>query len=173
FQSYPQPGLQYMPGQQIYAQHPQGVVVQQAPPVAALVPPGQPPAMQQPDMGLGPNNIMDLPPPSPPKPKTIVLPPHWKTARDPEGKIYYYHVITRQTQWDPPSWDSPGEEVAAMDHEAEMDLGTPTYDENPMKVKRVGVRVTELRGQGDRTEGSGCYRCQGWSRRHMSHENRN
>lgn len=45
-------------------------------------------------MGLAPN-IMELPPPSPPKPKTIVLPPNWKTARDPEGKIYYYHVITR------------------------------------------------------------------------------
>lgn len=42
-----------------------------------------------------PNNIMDLPPPSPPKPKTIVLPPSWKVARDPEGKIYYYHIVTR------------------------------------------------------------------------------
>lgn len=42
-----------------------------------------------------PNGIMDLPPPSPPKPKTIVLPPNWKVARDPEGKIYYYHIITR------------------------------------------------------------------------------
>lgn len=42
-----------------------------------------------------PNNVIDLPPPSPPKPKTIVLPPSWKVARDPEGKIYYYHVVTR------------------------------------------------------------------------------
>ncbi|CAJ0963147.1 unnamed protein product, partial [Ranitomeya imitator] len=132
--SYTQPGLQFMPGQQIYAPHPPGVVIQQAPPVAAIVPPGQPPPLQQPEMGMAPpNGIMDLPPPSPPKPKTIVLPPSWKTARDPEGKIYYYHVITRQTQWDPPSWDSPGEEGLGMDHEAEMDLGTPTYDENPMK----------------------------------------
>ena len=23
------------------------------------------------------------------------LPPNWKTATDPEGKIYYYHVLTR------------------------------------------------------------------------------
>lgn len=42
-----------------------------------------------------PNNVIDLPPPSPPKPKTIVLPPNWKVARDPEGKIYYYHIVTR------------------------------------------------------------------------------
>lgn len=42
-----------------------------------------------------PNNVIDLPPPSPPKPKTIVLPPNWKVARDNEGKIYYYHIVTR------------------------------------------------------------------------------
>ena len=42
-----------------------------------------------------PNSVIDLPPPSPPKAKTIVLPPGWKVARDPEGKIYYYHIITR------------------------------------------------------------------------------
>lgn len=42
-----------------------------------------------------PSNVIDLPPPSPPKPKTIVLPPNWKVARDPEGKIYYYHIVTR------------------------------------------------------------------------------
>lgn len=41
---------------------------------------------------------------------------------------------SRQTQWDPPTWDSPGDD-ASLEHEAEMDLGTPTYDENPMKVR--------------------------------------
>ena len=35
------------------------------------------------------------PPPSPPKSKAIVLPPNWKTARDAEGKMYYYHTVTR------------------------------------------------------------------------------
>lgn len=106
-----------------------------------------------------PNNVIDLPPPSPPKPKTIILPPNWKVARDPEGKIYYYHVVTRcvlhicvykkgqfprvlqslyyfcfrQTQWDPPTWEGSGDGTS-VDHESEMDLGTPTYDENPSKV---------------------------------------
>nr|XP_035963594.1 histone-lysine N-methyltransferase SETD2 isoform X3 [Halichoerus grypus] len=133
-QSYAQPSLQYIQGQQIFTAHPQGVVVQPAAAVTTIVAPGQPQPLQPPEMVVT-NNLLDLPPPSPPKPKTIVLPPNWKTARDPEGKIYYYHVITRQTQWDPPTWESPGDD-ASLEHEAEMDLGTPTYDENPMKTSK-------------------------------------
>ncbi|XP_027525806.1 histone-lysine N-methyltransferase SETD2 isoform X2 [Corapipo altera] len=133
-QSYAQPGLQYIQGQQIYTAHPQGVIVQPPPAVTTIVATGQPQPIQQPELVVT-NNLLDLPPPSPPKPKTIVLPPNWKTARDPEGKIYYYHVVTRQTQWDPPTWDSPGDD-AGLEHEAEMDLGTPTYDENPMKSSK-------------------------------------
>ncbi|XP_058413009.1 histone-lysine N-methyltransferase SETD2 isoform X1 [Diceros bicornis minor] len=133
-QSYAQPNLQYIQGQQIFTAHPQGVVVQPTAAVTTIVAPGQPQPLQTPEMVVT-NNLLDLPPPSPPKPKTIVLPPNWKTARDPEGKIYYYHVITRQTQWDPPTWESPGDD-ASLEHEAEMDLGTPTYDENPMKTSK-------------------------------------
>uniref|UniRef100_U3AW85 Histone-lysine N-methyltransferase SETD2 n=1 Tax=Callithrix jacchus TaxID=9483 RepID=U3AW85_CALJA len=133
-QSYAQPSLQYIQGQQIFTAHPQGVVVQPAAAVTTIVAPGQPQPLQPSEM-IVTNNLLDLPPPSPPKPKTIVLPPNWKTARDPEGKIYYYHVITRQTQWDPPTWESPGDD-ASLEHEAEMDLGTPTYDENPMKTSK-------------------------------------
>ncbi|XP_053456443.1 histone-lysine N-methyltransferase SETD2 isoform X3 [Nycticebus coucang] len=133
-QSYAQPSLQYIQSQQIFTAHPQGVVVQPTAAVTTIVAPGQPQPLQPPEMVVT-NNLLDLPPPSPPKPKTIVLPPNWKTARDPEGKIYYYHVITRQTQWDPPTWESPGDDVT-LEHEAEMDLGTPTYDENPMKTSK-------------------------------------
>ncbi|XP_009079011.1 PREDICTED: histone-lysine N-methyltransferase SETD2, partial [Acanthisitta chloris] len=133
-QSYAQPGLQYIQGQQIYTAHPQGVIVQPPTAVTTIVAAGQPQPIQQPELVVT-SNLLDLPPPSPPKPKTIVLPPNWKTARDPEGKIYYYHVVTRQTQWDPPTWDSPGDDTS-LEHEAEMDLGTPTYDENPMKSSK-------------------------------------
>lgn len=35
------------------------------------------------------------PPPSPPKPKAPRLPPNWRTAKDSEGKTYYYHSVTR------------------------------------------------------------------------------
>nr|XP_058913501.1 histone-lysine N-methyltransferase SETD2-like [Kogia breviceps] len=133
-QSYALTSLQYIQGQQIFIVHPQGVVVQPATAVTTIVTPGQPRPLQPPEMVVT-NNLLPLPPPFPPKPKTIVLPPNWKTARDPEGKIYYYHVITRQTQWDPPTWESP-EDDASLEHEAEMDVGTPTYDENPMKTSK-------------------------------------
>ncbi|KAG7469756.1 hypothetical protein MATL_G00132080 [Megalops atlanticus] len=129
-QTYTEPSAGYLQGQQVYTGHQQGVVLQQAGTVTTIV---TAQTVQQ-EM-MVPNSLMDLPPPSPPKPKTIVLPPSWKVARDPEGKIYYYHVITRQTQWDPPCWEGSGVEPdnASVDHEAEMDLGTPTYDENPSK----------------------------------------
>ncbi|XP_030639125.1 histone-lysine N-methyltransferase SETD2 [Chanos chanos] len=126
-QTYTEPTASYLHSQQVYAGHQQGVVVQQGGTVTTIV---TSQTVQQ--ELVVPNSIMDLPPPSPPKPKTIVLPPNWKVARDPEGKIYYYHVITRQTQWDPPSWDGASDDTS-VDHEAEMDLGTPTYDENPSK----------------------------------------
>ncbi|XP_066547383.1 histone-lysine N-methyltransferase SETD2 [Amia ocellicauda] len=126
-QSYAQPVASFLQGQQVYGSHQQGMVVQQEGAVTTIVT-AQP--VQQELMVS--NSLMDLPPPSPPKPKTIVLPVNWKAARDPEGKIYYYHIITRQTQWDPPCWEG-GSDDASVDHEAEMDLGTPTYDENPTK----------------------------------------
>ncbi|KAG1683065.1 Histone-lysine N-methyltransferase SETD2 [Nymphon striatum] len=45
------------------------------------------------------------PPPSPPKSRKDMLPPNWKAAKDTDGNTYYYHSITRKTQWDPPTWD--------------------------------------------------------------------
>ncbi|XP_008283893.1 histone-lysine N-methyltransferase SETD2 [Stegastes partitus] len=126
-QAYTEPTANYLHGQPVYPGHQQGVVVQQGGTVTTIV---TSQTVQQ-EM-IVPNNVIDLPPPSPPKPKTIVLPPNWKVARDPEGKIYYYHVVTRQTQWDPPTWEGSSDN-ASVDHESEMDLGTPTYDENPSK----------------------------------------
>ncbi|XP_078396984.1 histone-lysine N-methyltransferase SETD2 [Cetorhinus maximus] len=150
-QSYTQSSPECAQGQQCFLAHPQGAVAQ---PTAGMLvtssapsyqQPGQPQTVQQPEL-IVVNSLLDLPPPSPPKPKTIILPSNWKTARDPEGKIYYYHVITRQTQWDPPLWDG-GSDDMSVGHEAEMDLGTPTYDENPAK----DPVLTELHGQ----DGSG------------------
>uniref|UniRef100_A0A3P8NTL6 [histone H3]-lysine(36) N-trimethyltransferase n=1 Tax=Astatotilapia calliptera TaxID=8154 RepID=A0A3P8NTL6_ASTCA len=125
-QAYTDPTASYLHGQPVYPGQ-QGVVVQQGGTVTTIV---TSQTVQQ-EM-IVPNSVIDLPPPSPPKPKTIVLPPNWKVARDPEGKIYYYHIVTRQTQWDPPTWEGNSDNTS-VDHESEMDLGTPTYDENPSK----------------------------------------
>ncbi|KAI5277812.1 Histone-Lysine N-Methyltransferase Setd2 [Manis pentadactyla] len=130
-QSYAQPNLQYIQGQQIFTAHPQGVMVQSTAAVTTIVAPGQPQPFQPPKMVVT-NYLLD--PPPPPKPNTIVLPPNWKTARDAE-EIYYYPVITSQTHWDPPTWESPGDD-ASLEREAEVDLGTPTYDENPMRTSK-------------------------------------
>ncbi|KAK3083378.1 hypothetical protein FSP39_021087 [Pinctada imbricata] len=61
------------------------------------------------------------PPPSPPKPKVEKLPPNWKTAKDSEGKVYYYHTVTRQTQWEPPTWEAGSQD--------DMDLDSPLYED--------------------------------------------
>uniref|UniRef100_A0A087X778 [histone H3]-lysine(36) N-trimethyltransferase n=1 Tax=Poecilia formosa TaxID=48698 RepID=A0A087X778_POEFO len=127
-QAYTEPTAGYLHGQPVYPGHQQGVVVQQGGTVTTIV---TSQTVQQQEM-IVPNNVIDLPPPSPPKPKTIVLPPNWKAARDPEGKIYYCHFASRQTQWDPPTWEGSSDNTS-VDHESEMDLGTPTYDENPSK----------------------------------------
>ncbi|XP_064647183.1 uncharacterized protein LOC135500005 isoform X2 [Lineus longissimus] len=64
------------------------------------------------------------PPPSPPKPKKQKLPPNWKSAKDAEGKTYYYHSITKQTQWDAPTWDGAESETRPYSSPA-MDTPPP------------------------------------------------
>ncbi|EDO43764.1 predicted protein, partial [Nematostella vectensis] len=64
--------------------------------------------------------------------KPRALPPNWKTATDPQGKIYYYHTLTRRTQWDPPTPEivvSPRKFTTDM----EMDSGD---EEPPLKKKK-------------------------------------
>jgi peptidoglycan hydrolase-like protein with peptidoglycan-binding domain len=39
--------------------------------------------------------VADPPDPPPPPPKKSKLPPKWKSAKDEEGKTYYYHTVTR------------------------------------------------------------------------------
>ncbi|KAL9881119.1 SET domain containing 2 isoform 1-T6 [Glossina fuscipes fuscipes] len=36
-------------------------------------------------------------------PVVATLPPHWKFAITPQGKIYYYHIKYRISQWEPPT----------------------------------------------------------------------
>ena len=39
--------------------------------------------------------LATLPPPPPASNEEKGLPENWRTARDPAGKIYYYHCITK------------------------------------------------------------------------------
>ena len=61
-----------------------------------------------------------LPPPE--SQATPTLPHNWKMAKDPKGKPYYYHVITRKTQWDVPVSTDEGTII--------MDLGTPEPEQS-------------------------------------------
>uniref|UniRef100_A0A6F9DWB6 [histone H3]-lysine(36) N-trimethyltransferase n=1 Tax=Phallusia mammillata TaxID=59560 RepID=A0A6F9DWB6_9ASCI len=77
---------------------------------------------------------------SPPRdPRPPRLPPNWKTASDADGCVYYYHVITRQTQWDPPTWDGTEEDLVGK-KEGEMDISsTPTSEDG---VKKLNDKLT-------------------------------
>uniref|UniRef100_A0A8C4NFV4 WW domain-containing protein n=1 Tax=Eptatretus burgeri TaxID=7764 RepID=A0A8C4NFV4_EPTBU len=150
-QPYVQPPAQYMQSQHYFGGQQPGLVpvaatvAQAPPPVVPFIQPGSSiDTVQQPvqQAVLSQSDPLELPPPSPPKPKAITLPVNWRTATDTEGKIYYYHAITRQTQWDPPSWDSEADDNTA-EHEAEMDLGTPTYDETPTKQASKKPKTAE------------------------------
>ncbi|KAK3863179.1 hypothetical protein Pcinc_031011, partial [Petrolisthes cinctipes] len=54
------------------------------------------------------------PPPAPPGPVTLQLPPRWKIARDTRGHVYFYHVKTRTSQWDPPTLDRHNQLMAEL-----------------------------------------------------------
>merc|ERR1719357_2148650 len=43
-------------------------------------------------------------------PIIVKLPPKWKTARDSSGRVYYYHSVTRVTQWEPPTEEQQQED---------------------------------------------------------------
>ena len=64
---------------------------------------------------------LTLAPLPPPPPSESNLPRNWRTARDPQGKMYYYHVITRKSQWEPPT-DQDVEGTITMD------LATPEHE---------------------------------------------
>ena len=78
---------------------------------------GTPLLAQQPTPAF--NNTLTLAPlPPPPPNEDRDLPLNWKTARDTDGKVYYYHAITRKTQWERPTEKD-------VEGTITMDLGTP------------------------------------------------
>lgn len=61
------------------------------------------------------------PPPPPPGPITIQLPPRWKIARDSEGHVYFYHVKTRTSQWEPPTLEQHQQLEAELGSDSDSD----------------------------------------------------
>ncbi|KAK7886399.1 hypothetical protein WMY93_026020 [Mugilogobius chulae] len=120
-QAYTDPAGNYLHSQPVYPGQ-QGVVVQQGGTVTTIV-------TSQTQELIVPNNIVDLPPPSPPNPKLLF---YLQTGKWLVTQRARSTITTLQTQWDPPTWDGTTD-ATTMEHESEMDLGTPTYDENPSK----------------------------------------
>ncbi|GFX81565.1 histone-lysine N-methyltransferase SETD2 [Trichonephila clavipes] len=91
---------------------------------------------------VGPVDALPAPTASPvikEEPKPVKLPKAWRSATDSEGNVYYYHSVTRQTQWDPPDCDneddSEDDEEDSESEESESE-DTPTYDEPKVLNKR-------------------------------------
>lgn len=123
----PAPGaVQGMPAQVYYLPH--------VAPAMSSEQPSQP-MLVVPSVETSPERLASPPPEASVK-KSGRLPPHWKTAKDEEGNTYYYHTLTRETQWDPPTVDETDQD---------MELGTPTYDE-PKVNSTVGSTKSRRSG---------------------------
>ncbi|CAI8025468.1 Histone-lysine N-methyltransferase SETD2 [Geodia barretti] len=100
---------------------------------------------------LTPATSLPLPPPPP---SDSGLPQNWKTAKDPQGTTYYYHVITRKTQWTRPTeTDADGSvtmELASSDEvkedssQAESLRAPCTPDGTPPPLATTTERVSSL-----------------------------
>ncbi|XP_066900749.1 histone-lysine N-methyltransferase SETD2 [Halyomorpha halys] len=78
------------------------------------------------------------PPPPPPSHVYIRLPPKWRSAKDKEGRIYYYHTKTRKSQW-----QIPTEETAPQMSESESDSDESSDDEDSSSEEEEEVKDDE------------------------------
>ncbi|KAL8618803.1 hypothetical protein ACOMHN_000231 [Nucella lapillus] len=63
-------------------------------------------------------------------------------ARDAEGRIYYYHIHTRATQWEPPQWDNLFPEDMDFDPEPEPELEVEVEEEPVKKTTTTAAADT-------------------------------
>lgn len=59
----------------------------------------------------------------------IKLPPKWKSSKDAAGRVYFYHVKERISQWVPPQWteeDARAEAARAVASEMDDDSSSST-----------------------------------------------
>ena len=58
------------------------------------------------------------------------LPPNWRTARDPGGRLYYYNRKTKEVAWEPPeSSESSPDVVIANEKVMEVNQLKLIYSE--------------------------------------------
>ena len=41
----------------------------------------------------------------------VKLPPNWRTARDADGRLYYYNRRTKEVSWEPPEYEASDDVV--------------------------------------------------------------
>ena len=66
----------------------------------------------------------------------VRVPPKWRVARDAGGRVYYYHVVTKQTSWELPghdqmSDDAPGDVVSQREESQRMETNETDSDDDP------------------------------------------
>jgi histone-lysine N-methyltransferase SETD2 len=91
--------------------------------------------------------------PPPPLPPPVQLPPKWKSAKDSEGRTYYYHVKTRISQWEPPQWteadQQPDSETSSEssdedEDEEEEDESSSTEEEEEVEQEEKVKQQTSI-----------------------------
>ena len=61
----------------------------------------------------------------------IKLPPNWRTARDPGGRLYYYNRKTKEVAWEPPESTESSPDVVIA-------------NEKVMEVKSVNLTMVRF-----------------------------
>ncbi len=65
---------------------------------------------------------------------SVKLPPHWRTARDESGRLYFFNKKTKQVSWDPPEAEASNSLVEVRDIFAEVETAS-TGSENEDEEK--------------------------------------
>ena len=109
--------------------------------------PGQPLFIEKPvdsSFQASPATEASKPPPQPDLPPPLDLPPKWKWAKDERGRVYYYHVKERISQWLPPppdhigvqpdsSTSSESSEESSSSNDEEEDVEEDRNPDQPIK----------------------------------------
>ena len=91
----------------------------------------------------------------------LPLPSGWRRAEDASGRVYYWHVHTRQTRWTPPVSDDEDDDVEVEedeeeDEEVEDDGMGGIYAESRFPAGFLPMRMCRWFPSGNCRQGWGC-----------------